>query len=78
MPNYMKLNIKFVQGVSNDLAKQATAKKILTAALKVGARPLAEGIEELADFEWLKEIGYELFQGYFFGRPGPLEEVLAK
>lgn len=72
MPNYMKLDMKFVQGVSHDLNKQATAKNFLTAALQVGATPLAEGIEEWADFEWLKEVGYELFQGYLFGKPGPI------
>lgn len=78
MPNYMKLDMKFVQGVSGDLTKQAAAKKFLSAALQVGAIPLAEGIEERADFEWLKEVGYELFQGYLFGKPAPIPTVLAK
>jgi len=75
-PNYMKLDIKFVQGVSDDLLKQTAAKKFLTAALKIGAVPLAEGIERREDFEWLKEIGYVLFQGYLFGKPGPIPVVL--
>ncbi|WP_186668424.1 EAL domain-containing protein [Sporosarcina sp. BP05] len=78
MPNYMKLDMKFVQGVSDDPTKQAAAKKFLTAALQVGAIPLAEGIEKWADFEWLKEVGYELFQGYLFGKPSPIPAVLAK
>lgn len=78
MPNYMKLDMKFVQGVSDDITKQAAAQKFLTAALQVGSIPLAEGIEEWADFEWLKGIGYELFQGYLFGKPGPIPTVLSK
>lgn len=78
MPNYMKLDMKFVQGVSDDPTKQATAKKFLSAALQVGAIPLAEGIEEREDFEWLKEVGYELFQGYLFGKPAPIPTDLAK
>lgn len=77
MPNYMKLDMKFVQGVSRDLTKQAAAKKFLMTALQVGAIPLAEGIEEKEDFEWLKEVGYELFQGYLFGKPGPIQTDLA-
>ncbi|KAA0966038.1 EAL domain-containing protein [Sporosarcina sp. ANT_H38] len=76
MPNYMKLDMKFVQGVSTDLIKQQAAKKFLLAALQVGAIPLAEGIEERVDFEWLKEIGYELFQGYLFGKPAPIPSDL--
>jgi EAL domain-containing protein (putative c-di-GMP-specific phosphodiesterase class I) len=78
MPNYMKLDMKFVHGVSDDLTKQAAAKKFLSAALQVGAIPLAEGIEKKEDFEWLKEAGYELFQGYLFGKPNPIPAYLTK
>ena len=68
-PNYMKLDMKYVQGISNDLNKQAVAQKFLEKAVEVGSIPLAEGIEEREDFEWLKEKGYKLFQGYYFGKP---------
>lgn len=68
-PKYMKLDMKYVQGVSEDEMKQAIAQKFLKKALEVGSTPLAEGIEERADFEWLKEQGYKLFQGYYFGKP---------
>lgn len=68
-PHYMKLDMKYVQGVKNDREKQHTAKQFLKKALEIGATPLAEGIETEEDFEWLKQIGYELFQGYLFGKP---------
>ena len=68
-PNYMKLDMKYVQGISNDINKQAVAQKFLEKAVEVGSIPLAEGIEEREDFEWLKETGYKLFQGYYFGKP---------
>lgn len=68
-PHYMKLDMKYVQGVSTDSEKQAMAKQYLNKALEINAIPLAEGIESRADFEWLKSHGYELFQGYLFGKP---------
>lgn len=68
-PHYMKLDMKYVQGISTDWKKQAVAKKFLEKALEVNSIPLAEGIEEREDFEWLKESGYKLFQGYYFGKP---------
>lgn len=74
-PNYMKLDMQFVQGVATDLVKQATAKKFLAAALEVGATPLAEGIERREDFIWLKNSGYQLFQGYLFGKPAPISST---
>nr|WP_256204413.1 EAL domain-containing protein [Planococcus faecalis] len=30
---------------------------------------MAEGIETRDDFNWLKQRGYQLFQGYYFGKP---------
>ncbi|QFG00973.1 EAL domain-containing protein [Psychrobacillus glaciei] len=70
-PKYMKLDMKYVQGVASDNSKQEIALKSLEKALQVESVPLAEGIEEKEDFEWLKAIGYQLFQGYYFGKPAP-------
>ena len=70
-PTYMKLDIQYVQGVSSHPEKQLLAKQFLHKALEIGSIPLAEGIEEREDFEWLKQAGYQLFQGYYFGRPAP-------
>lgn len=74
-PHYMKLDMKYVQGVAADIEKQKTAKKSLEQALKMGAVPLAEGIEDREDFEWLRDLGYQLFQGYLFGKPAPIEKA---
>ncbi|ARF16170.1 EAL domain-containing protein [Sporosarcina sp. P3] len=74
-PNYMKLDIKYVQGVATDLAKQHIAAEFLEKALAVDSIPLAEGIETVEDFEWLKANGYQLFQGYLFGKPSAVPQV---
>jgi EAL domain-containing protein (putative c-di-GMP-specific phosphodiesterase class I) len=70
-PHYMKLDMQYVQGVATDAAKQEVAIKFLKKASEVGSIPLAEGVEERAEFEWLKQQGYKLFQGYLFGKPAP-------
>ncbi|HEY9577998.1 MAG TPA: EAL domain-containing protein [Pseudobacillus sp.] len=74
-PHYMKLDMKYVQGISIDPLKQQAADAMLQAALRTGAVPLAEGVEEQEDFNWLKNIGYELFQGYLFGKPAPVPQA---
>lgn len=51
--------------------EQLIAKRFLDKALESGSIPLAEGVELREDFEWLKQAGYQLFQGYLFGRSGP-------
>ncbi|WP_400244526.1 EAL domain-containing protein [Niallia sp. JL1B1071] len=74
-PHYMKLDMKFVQGVSENKNKQHIAKMFLKKSLDIGSIPLAEGVESREDFEWLKQTGYELFQGYLFGKPSPTPKV---
>ncbi|MGH2316212.1 EAL domain-containing protein [Planococcus sp. SE5232] len=75
-PKYMKLDMQFVQDVATDTDKQKVAEKFLKKALEIGSVPLAEGIETPQDFDWLKQRGYQLFQGYYFGKPAasPLYE----
>ncbi|MEK0315928.1 EAL domain-containing protein [Cohnella sp. 56] len=71
-PHYMKLDRGAVDGVSRDGDKQRTAEQMLAASLQAGAVPLAEGIEREEDYLWLRELGYQLFQGYLWGRPEPV------
>ena len=67
----MKLDMKYVQGVTIDPEKQLIAQTFLNKAMEIGSIPLAEGVETRADFEWLKQLGYQLFQGYLLGKPDP-------
>ncbi len=46
-------------------------------AKTIGIRTLAEGVETEEQFEFLKSIGCEKIQGYFFGKPLPFEEMVA-
>lgn len=71
-PQYMKLDKAYVHGVAQSIPKQKTAIQLLNTAKHIGAIPLAEGIECEEDFAWLKQQGYELFQGYWLGRPAPI------
>ena len=70
-PHYMKLDMKYVQGVATHIEKQKVALQFLQKAQEIHSIPLAEGIEDIKDFDWLKEAGYQLFQGYYFGKPLP-------
>ncbi len=75
-PRYMKLDMKYVQGVSMDKERQKKAKELLQVAKRIESIPLAEGVETEEDFEWLKEAGFQLFQGYLFGKPAPTPQKI--
>lgn len=72
-PHYMKLDKSYVQDVATKSSKQEIAIKLLNKANEVNAIPLAEGIETEEDFMWLVETGFQLFQGYWLGKPKPID-----
>jgi EAL domain-containing protein (putative c-di-GMP-specific phosphodiesterase class I) len=68
-PDIVKLAFEFTNGVSGDPAKQEVAESVLTIAHKMNALALAEGVECEEDLHFLKEMGYDLYQGYYFSKP---------
>ena len=47
----------------------AILKASLALASSIGAEAIVEGVETVAQFHLLKDMGYKLFQGYYFSRP---------
>ena len=48
-------------------------KSIIQMAKKLSIQTLAEGVESKEQYEFLREIGCEKVQGYYFGKPAPLD-----
>lgn len=65
----IKVDRAFITGAGDDRLKQTTCRRILEFADGVGARTLAEGVETRADFLLARELGFDLVQGFFFGKP---------
>lgn len=77
-PSGIKLDMSLVSNISNDPNRQAMAAALVAYANASGLSTVAEGIENADDFEMLKELGIEYFQGYFFQRPAPIKTLLPK
>jgi EAL domain-containing protein (putative c-di-GMP-specific phosphodiesterase class I) len=45
--------------------------------MKMDTQVIAEGIETRDELDALRRLGVPLGQGYFLGRPGPLETIAA-
>ena len=72
-PEFLKIDRFFVHGSSSDAAKIAVVQSILTLGQFFNAKVIAEGVEEVEDYEALKQLGIHLFQGFLFSRPAPPE-----
>lgn len=68
-PHILKLDMELVRDIDRMPAKQAIVESVAGMATRIGSRPLAEGVETRAEFDCLRAMGIELFQGYLFARP---------
>jgi EAL domain-containing protein (putative c-di-GMP-specific phosphodiesterase class I)/CheY-like chemotaxis protein len=70
----LKVDRQFVTGCANDRLKQTVCRRIIELAKGYGVRVVAEGVETRADFVAANEMGFDLVQGYLFGKPMPLKK----
>ena len=76
-PEFIKIDMHFVQGVDTDPIKRQFLKSIQQIAISCGTNVIAEGVETEAELKVVKEIGIALGQGYFIARPSPTPSLLA-
>lgn len=72
----LKLDMIFLRNLDNNPKTKTLMRSIINTANELGVSPLCEGVETLEHYEFLKEIGCERAQGFYFGRPMPIEELL--
>jgi EAL domain-containing protein (putative c-di-GMP-specific phosphodiesterase class I) len=70
----VKLDKSFVEGLGDDATDKAVVRTIIEMCHTLGLEVLAEGIETPEQAASLKEMGCDLGQGYYFGRPLPSDE----
>jgi galactitol-specific phosphotransferase system IIB component len=71
----IKLDMKFLS--SMNVKSKAIVKSLITMAKDIGIKTLAEGVETEEEKDFLHEIGCGRLQGFFYGKPLPLEEAFA-
>ncbi|MBQ7147166.1 MAG: GGDEF and EAL domain-containing protein [Pseudobutyrivibrio sp.] len=71
----LKLDLIFLKSFSN-LRTRTLMSYIIKGANDLGVKPLCEGVETEEHYQFLKQIGCERAQGYYFGKPMPLEDML--
>lgn len=69
-PDYLKFDIKLIHGLDTaPHGRQAMIRSLVKMTRDLGICPLAEGVETSGEADICRELGFQLAQGYFFGRP---------
>jgi EAL domain-containing protein (putative c-di-GMP-specific phosphodiesterase class I) len=63
----------FVRNLVNDPGDQRIVRTIVDIARNHGQRTIAEGVEDAATAELLREFGVDLAQGHLYGKAAPLD-----
>ena len=74
----LKIDRSFILGLSQvptDRASELLVRSIIGMAQGLGLRVVAEGVESLEVLERLREMGCDIIQGYYVGRPTQGERI---
>jgi EAL domain-containing protein (putative c-di-GMP-specific phosphodiesterase class I) len=72
-PDVIKLDRAVITGLDADPVARSLVRSLSAFARTAGALVVAEGVETAGEAHVLREVGAHLAQGWFYGRPGPVE-----
>lgn len=76
--DFLKLDRGFVQDVHCDARNAAICLATISLAHGLGLEVIAEGVEEAAQLQWLRDHGCDQAQGFHMARPEPLEALIQR
>lgn len=71
-PEYVKIDMHFIQGINHDPVKLQFVRSIQEIAEKSGTIVIAEGIESQTELLLIRDLGVSYGQGYHIGRPNAM------
>jgi EAL domain-containing protein (putative c-di-GMP-specific phosphodiesterase class I) len=71
----LKIDRSFVKDLITRADDAAIVKAIVALAQSLRLRTIAEGVEESEQYALLTSLGCDEYQGYYFSRPRPADEI---
>lgn len=74
----LKIDMGFLRQTGNAKRSSVILNAVITMAKWLGMRVITEGVETKEQVEYLRSLGCDMFQGYYFAKPMPVEEFEGK
>jgi PAS domain S-box-containing protein len=74
--HFLKIDMDFVRGLRGDKGNQRVVHTIVEIARRHGQRTIAEGVEDTATAEMLRQFGVDYAQGHLYAEPAPVDRSL--
>jgi EAL domain-containing protein (putative c-di-GMP-specific phosphodiesterase class I) len=74
--DHLKIDRGFVTHVDRDLRNASICSAVIALGHGLGLSIVAEGVETAEELAWLEQAGVDYVQGFFIGRPVPLDEFI--
>nr|WP_274601387.1 EAL domain-containing protein [Vibrio sp. S17_S38] len=68
--------MSFIDLIGSDAVSAPLVDNIIDLARRLNLSLTAEGVEDQVQVDYLKENGVDYLQGYFYGKPIPLDEFI--
>ncbi|MFZ8785541.1 putative bifunctional diguanylate cyclase/phosphodiesterase [Thermocrinis sp.] len=76
--DFLKIDGEFIKSLHHSPTDRIFIEGIVSVAKKMGIKTIAEFVEDEEVLEVVKDLGIDYAQGYYLGKPEPLEEKLKK
>jgi EAL domain-containing protein (putative c-di-GMP-specific phosphodiesterase class I)/FixJ family two-component response regulator len=73
--NELKIDQSFVHGAASNNTLRSIYNASLSLAQQLGIKSVAEGVENRADWDFIRSSGCDLAQGYYIAKPMPADEI---
>lgn len=74
--NELKIDRSFVHGAHETRTLDAIFSATLSMAKSLDMSTVAEGVEDQADWDYMRQCGCDVAQGYFIAKPMPFEQLM--
>ena len=74
----LKIDMAFLKKAKDEERSKKILQMIIGLSKQLGMPVITEGVETAQQVEFLAEMGCDIFQGYYFGKPMSVQEFEAK